>query len=133
MLNSNATVPNPQYEYAIADTFTVELIVTASNGCIDTVSHPIIIRPGHTFYAPTAFTPNTGLKNNYFYPKGIGVDPNNYHLYIYDRWGQIVFETTVYPEGTADVLPIVSYPNTFRRNLIDFAVKIAIKPKSGWI
>jgi len=25
---------------------------------------------------------------------------------------------------TADVLPIVSYPNTFRRNLIDFAVKI---------
>ena len=102
----NASVTNPQHEYAYADTFNVILVVRGLNGCMDTASLPLIIRDEHTFYAPSAFTPNAGLNNNFFYPKGMGFDPNNYYLGIYDRWGQVVFETTVYPTGTESVTEI---------------------------
>ncbi|MBI5541212.1 MAG: PKD domain-containing protein, partial [Bacteroidia bacterium] len=102
----SASVPNPQHEFARADTFNIILIVRGANGCMDTASLPLIIRDEHTFYAPTAFTPSAGLNNNFFYPKGMGFDPDNYYLCIIDRWGQIIFETTVYPEGTESITEI---------------------------
>jgi hypothetical protein len=40
------------------------------------------------------------LGNEYFYPKGIGFDPSKYELYVFDRWGQTIFFTDKYPEGT---------------------------------
>ncbi|PIP54563.1 MAG: hypothetical protein COX07_04620, partial [Bacteroidetes bacterium CG23_combo_of_CG06-09_8_20_14_all_32_9] len=42
----------------------------------------------------------TGSADGYFYPKGKGFDRNSYYFAIFDRWGQIIFETTNYPEGT---------------------------------
>ncbi|MFH2096533.1 MAG: PKD domain-containing protein, partial [Bacteroidota bacterium] len=95
-----ATVKNPDHTYSTTGTFPVQLIVATMAGCADTVIHYVEIKEEHTFYAPTAFSPNSGLQNNYFYPKGIGIDPDEYHLYIYDRWGEVIFETDVYPEGT---------------------------------
>ena len=42
------------------------------------------------YYFPSAFTPNTDGKNDIF--RMIGKDPNiAMKLYIYDRWGQLVF------------------------------------------
>jgi gliding motility-associated-like protein len=32
-------------------------------------------------------------------PDGKGIDPNNFHLLIYDRWGEKVFETTDLEQG----------------------------------
>jgi gliding motility-associated-like protein len=45
-----------------------------------------------TLYVPNAFVP-TGV-NNEFRPVGSFVDINDYHFFIYDRWGQKIFETS---------------------------------------
>jgi len=115
-----ATSENPVHEYLKPDTFIVKLVVIANNGCTDTVSQQFIVRPEHTFFAPTAFAPNTGVGNNFFYPKGVGFDPKNYHLYIFDRWGQTIFETTEYPEGTDDITEVEGGWNGKYKNTGDF-------------
>jgi hypothetical protein len=74
-----------------------------TTGCKDSTTLSVTINPEHTFWAPTAFSPGSGLDNDYFYPKGIGIDPSIYYMVIYDRWGQVVFETHKYPEGTEKI------------------------------
>ena len=95
---NNATVPDPQHQYSYADTFLVTLAVKGLNGCVDTISRSVHIIGEITFYAPNAFAPD-GL-SGYFYPKGMGFNKEYYELIIYDRWGQIIFQTNKYPEGT---------------------------------
>jgi len=41
-------------------------------------------------YIPTAFTPNRSI-NNVFQPVNSFVPLSDYHFYIYDRWGSLVF------------------------------------------
>ncbi|MFH2142089.1 MAG: PKD domain-containing protein, partial [Bacteroidota bacterium] len=95
-----ATVQNPDHTYYTPGDFIVTLIVRTENNCLDTVQHIVQVQEAHTFYAPSAFSPGSGLQNNYFYPKGIGIDHENYHLIIFDRWGEVIFETDQYPVGT---------------------------------
>jgi len=42
---TNYTSPNATNDYAIANTYTVELIVTTTDGCSDTITNPITIFP----------------------------------------------------------------------------------------
>jgi len=37
--------------------------------------------------------------NDIWLPKGVNVDPDNYEMYIYTRWGTIVCETRDLNEG----------------------------------
>ncbi len=98
--NTSATTQNPNHIYELAGTYDVQLIVTTIYGCVDTTEHTIKVNEEHTFYAPEAFTPGGGLGNQHFYPKGIGIDKGMYLLTIYDRWGQIVYQSKEYPLGT---------------------------------
>ena len=97
--NSASGIMNPVYTFTEPGIFDV-LLVVSSNGCVDTVHETILVTEDFTFWAPNAFYPGTGAGDGYFYPKGRSFDPKNYYLAIYDRWGQIIFETTEYPEGT---------------------------------
>ena len=74
--------------------FSVELTVVSEAGCWDTVSRIIRVKDELLFYVPNAFTPNGDEHNNQFLPQfGSGFSPDNYALYIYNRWGEIVFES----------------------------------------
>src|SRR5205807_1790099 len=63
-------------------------------GCRDSVSNNIVIHPAFTFYAPNAFTPGDmdGL-NDGFKGTGIGIDNSTFKMWIYDRWGNLVWES----------------------------------------
>lgn len=98
-----ATSINPAHTYEFAGTYDVTLLVRSSNNCIDSAKLTITIQEAHTFYAPNAFCPYNGFNNFYFYPKGLGIDVDEYNLLIFDRWGQLVFSTNVYPPGTDQV------------------------------
>jgi gliding motility-associated-like protein len=104
--SSYSLMQNPIHTYEDAGTYEVQLIVGTSHQCYDTSSVLMRIKPEHTFYPPTAFSPGTGYSNNYWYPKGIGIDGKNYHLWIYDRWGQVIYETDVKPAGTESVVEV---------------------------
>jgi gliding motility-associated-like protein len=81
---------------------TIWACLTASNylGCADQVCHPIVLEDEFTVYVPNTFTPDGDVNNQVFYP----VFPPNYpiekyQLLIFDRWGEVIFETTDHHEG----------------------------------
>ena len=62
------------------------------NNTVTSTSNYAEIIPPLNLYIPSAFTPNGDGLNDTFGVKGEGI--NNYHIYIYNRWGEVVFEST---------------------------------------
>jgi len=73
--------------------FPVKLKVKNEN-CWDSTVITVHVKADHSFYVPTAFTPNGDNLNEGFIPKGIGIDPNSFQMFIYDRWGEQIYQTT---------------------------------------
>jgi len=96
---ASSTIQNPNYTYPDTGCFPVTLIVSCANNCPAQVVHPVCIQPYFTFYAPNTFTPNGDGHNDTWSPNGIGIDPNNYHLMMFDRWGNLMWETHTWLEG----------------------------------
>ncbi|PCH91007.1 MAG: hypothetical protein COB85_09740 [Bacteroidetes bacterium] len=89
------TVQNPTHTFPESQpgVYTVVLTTTNSLGCTETVSREIIIKGDFSIFAPNSFTPNGDGMNETFFPKGTGIDLNNFKMSIYDRWGDKIFET----------------------------------------
>lgn len=86
---------NPSHAYPNNNTgvftYTVMLIISNQWGCVDTVWHDVVINPEYTFYAPNCITPTDDGNNDLFFTYGVGW--KEYHLWIFDRWGNLIFET----------------------------------------
>jgi gliding motility-associated-like protein len=96
----SSSLQNPTYSYADTGIYVVQLIVTNSFGCTDTAYNDVEIQPEYVIYAPNAFTPlNHDGINDYFMPQGVGIDPNNFEMTIFDRWGNAIFKTTDINKG----------------------------------
>lgn len=73
-----------------------EITLTASTafGCSDSTKLTIGAQVGGLYYIPNAFTPDGDPFNPHFKPLfPVGFDPYNYNMLIYNRWGEVVFET----------------------------------------
>lgn len=89
----SSTERNPQHTYKSLGKFPVELIVESEFGCIDTGMMEIEILPFNV-YTPNAFRPDSEIpENREFMPVGVGVDPNAFQLQIFNRWGEVIFES----------------------------------------
>jgi len=82
------------HQYQNLGTYVVTLIVTDNNGCMDTVIDTVKVKDIFAIYIPDAFTPDEDGLNDVFTPKGLNVDPNSFDMYIFDRWGNIMFHST---------------------------------------
>ena len=51
----------------------------------------------YNLYIPNSFTPNNDGNNDVFLPT-INID-SNYNFKIFNRWGELIFETTDVQEG----------------------------------
>jgi gliding motility-associated-like protein len=89
-IDSTSKPPTHLYRPDTA-TYLVTLLTSTQYGCYDTAYQHIIIGPDFTFYIPNAFTPNGDGVNDYFFGSGIGIDV--YDLWIFDRWGNMVFHS----------------------------------------
>jgi gliding motility-associated-like protein len=88
-------VKSPVHLYpAIASkSYIATLFVRNADGCVNRVEHPVEIGPEFTFYIPNAFTPiGDDGTNDTFFGKGVGIV--EYHIWIFDRWGNMIFNTT---------------------------------------
>jgi gliding motility-associated-like protein len=94
-----SVLKNPLFTYADTGCYQVSLFAVNSAGCTDSIKKKVCILPEFIFYAPNAFTPNADGLNDIWIPKGEDIDPKNYSLLIYDRWGELVFSTTTWGEG----------------------------------
>ncbi|MGB0423812.1 MAG: gliding motility-associated C-terminal domain-containing protein [Flavobacteriales bacterium] len=59
---------------------------------IDVLLEGEVAVEGFEIYVPNAFTPNEDGINDVFLPQLIGV--TDYKLVIYNRWGEVIFETS---------------------------------------
>ena len=93
--------PLPHSYPSIPATYVVSLITESDMGCRDTTFQEIkVLELENIFYAPTAFNPFSNVEENrYFRPVASLIVPETFYMSIYDRWGQIVFETTNYEQG----------------------------------
>lgn len=91
--NSFSTLQNPNFVYSDTGCFPVTLTVTNLNGCSDDTIQDVCIVSEFIFYAPNTFTPNGNGVNDVFFPVINGYEEGTYHLMIFDRWGNLIFES----------------------------------------
>jgi gliding motility-associated-like protein len=87
---------NPTYTYPFGQDgfYDVTLVAYNSSGCADTAIRRIEIREELIFWVPNAFTPDQDQYNEIFQPVFTsGFDPYDYNLLIFNRWGEIMFES----------------------------------------
>lgn len=77
-----------------AGTYVVQLIAYSPLGCSDTTYRTIEVKEELIFYVPNTFTPDDDNYNETFKPVfTAGYDPFDFTLLIFNRWGEIVWES----------------------------------------
>jgi gliding motility-associated-like protein len=91
----SSTDINPVHTYSNTTSgYTITLSATSALGCVDTYELTIEYQEEEIFYIPNSFTPDGDNYNQTFKPIFTsGFDPFNFEMIIYNRWGEIVFET----------------------------------------
>ncbi|WP_343634503.1 PKD domain-containing protein [Fluviicola sp.] len=91
---SDQVSPTHQFPIGQIGNYNVELIVISDQGCRDTAYRIVIVKDQLLFYVPNTFTPDGDEHNNIFLPiMTAGFSPATYEFYIYNRWGELVFES----------------------------------------
>jgi gliding motility-associated-like protein len=82
------------YEVKPGD-YNVQLIAIANGeNCSDTMIRRVSIPDEPIYYVPNTFTPNNDRTNNVFTPVfSSGYDPQHYSFQVFDRWGEMIFES----------------------------------------
>jgi gliding motility-associated-like protein len=95
-------------------TYPITLTVTTAEGCSDSITLEIEIVPDVILYVPNAFTPDDDEHNQTWGINIDGIDFENFQLVIYNRWGELIWESRDAKEswdGTYNgrIVPIGTY------------------------
>ena len=74
--------------------YSVYLQVSNETYCVHDTVVNVEVFEDFLVYIPNSFTPDGDGYNDVFGPQGTDMNPNDYSIQIFDRWGQVVFETT---------------------------------------
>lgn len=90
-----STLENPSHNYGeTIENYVITLTAISDYGCVDTAVAIVGVQEELIYYVPNTFTPDGDRFNEEFKPQFTsGFDRDTYHLYIFDRWGQLVFES----------------------------------------
>ncbi len=92
--SSGSVLSSPTHTYRDTGLFEVIQVVTHPSGCQDTLIRYLDIKPEVRYFIPNAFTPNGDSTNDLFRGVGIMEGATNFRMSIWNRWGELVFETT---------------------------------------
>jgi gliding motility-associated-like protein len=97
---NNTSVANPIARIGPnVDSIRYHVYVTDLLGCLDSASVLVrIFKTNPRIFVPTGFTPNGDGLNDYLKPIAVGIERIEYFR-VYNRWGQLVFSTTVNEQG----------------------------------
>lgn len=73
--------------------YKAQLIAYNNNGCNDTITDELKVEIQHNYFMPTAFVPNGDSRNETFGPVGDKLSELNIEMYIYNKFGQLIFES----------------------------------------
>jgi gliding motility-associated-like protein len=94
---TSSNIQYPQHTYLEAGYYTVQLIATSNDGCVDSLSRELYVEEVTTIYIPNSFSPNSDGMNDMFMPIGHAIPP--YEMIIMNRWGNVVFSSSNGFEG----------------------------------
>ena len=91
----NSTQVDPTFNFSgESSNQEVTLIAYSLLGCSDTASGIVEYLEDIILYVPNTFTPDGDMFNQTFEPVFTsGFDPYNFSMYIFNRWGELIFET----------------------------------------
>ncbi len=95
----SSTESSPAFTFRDTGMQQIVQVVTASNGCRDTAIQFIDIIPFVEWFMPNAFTPTRDGINDIFIGNGVLLGATDFVFTIWNRWGELVFETNDYTEG----------------------------------
>ncbi len=76
-----------------AGTYLITLEVTSDFGCKDTTTRSVIVLESQLIFVPNTFTPDGNEYNQTWFPViTADFDPYEYSCFIYNRWGEVVWE-----------------------------------------
>ncbi|MEI7597108.1 MAG: PKD domain-containing protein [Bacteroidota bacterium] len=86
------------YVFQNTGVYTISLLVTDANGCVDIYIDSVNVHFSSTFYIPNAFSPNGDGINELFGPEGENISYDDYQMFILNRWGNVLFSTNDFNE-----------------------------------
>jgi gliding motility-associated-like protein len=86
---TTSTGSETEHLYGEDGFYTISLVATDDNGCVDSTSQTVEVLIQPVIYMPNAFAPNGTPDNARF--KGYGIGVASAELTIFDRWGTILF------------------------------------------
>ncbi|NBV08035.1 MAG: PKD domain-containing protein [Flavobacteriia bacterium] len=73
--------------------FLVSLIAITNYGCLDTAMMVVTLNETQLLFVPNTFTPDGNEYNQNWFPViTAAFDPYDYQCYIYNRWGELIWE-----------------------------------------
>ncbi len=89
---------DPIHNYQDSGAYDVTQIVSNAYGCSDTIVKTIYV---HILlvYTPNTFTPGNDIVNETFKPVINGDDPDYYEFRVFNRWGELIYETQLKDKG----------------------------------
>jgi gliding motility-associated-like protein len=87
----SSTERNPVHQYNATGTYTAELIAYNEANCTDTARQQVRVIILPLLDVPNAFTPGRFGENGFISVRGFGIGKMDWK--IYNRWGQLVFQT----------------------------------------
>jgi gliding motility-associated-like protein len=99
----SSTALNPSHEFESIGEFWVCLEANNPNNCPSEACMLITVEGDFYIYVPNTFIPNGNGLNDEFFPVVTGGESYTYELLIFDRWGQLIFETedlSIHWDGT---------------------------------
>jgi gliding motility-associated-like protein len=88
------TEVSPTHSYESPGFYQIYLIAISDIGCMDTSAQAVLVEEPLIYYIPNTFTPDADPFNPTFMPVMTqGFDILGYHLLIFNRWGEVMFES----------------------------------------
>lgn len=91
--NNTSTDLHPYHVYELAGEYDIYLTVKNTYGCMDVIMKRIKIDPVYHIYIPNVFTPDGNGLNDVFNIKAVGISEDGYLMLIYNRWGELIYQT----------------------------------------
>ncbi len=92
--NSSEISPIHEFPSDEGGSYLVTLVAYSDFGCTDTISQLVVVNEELVYYIPNTFTPDNDDFNEVFKPIfTLGYDPYNFNMLIFNRWGEVLFES----------------------------------------
>jgi len=95
VIQLTSTLQFPDHSYSEPGIYTVMLVITDDNGCVDTIYKDVIIAVPPL--VPSGFTPNGDGQNDVLYVRGGNFTELEFK--IYNNWGELIFVSNNQADG----------------------------------